>query len=116
MLARGEEHDPAARPAVVLVGELLHEQQRGADVHVQVGVEVVGGELIEGAEPAQRVVDDEDVDVAQSVTRGAHDRRGRLGIREVGFDVCDGAAGLLSSASTASMPPGSGLSSSAAHE
>ena len=54
----------------MLRGELLHEQQRRANVHVQVGVDVVGRELSEGAEPAQRVVDDEDVDMAERLPRG----------------------------------------------
>ena len=94
MLARGEEHDAAARPPIVVVGELLHEQERGPYVHVQVLVEIGRCELLECPEPAQRVVHDEDVDVAQSVTRSAHDRRGRLGIREVGFRMCDGASRL----------------------
>ena len=43
----------------------LDEQERRADVDVQMRVDVVGGQLVERAEPAQRVVRDEDVDMAE---------------------------------------------------
>ena len=64
-------------------GELLHEQERGAHVLVQERVHVLRGQLAEPAEPAARVVDDEDVDVAERVRRGCEHGLRRSWIREV---------------------------------
>ena len=45
-----------------------------------------GGQLAEPAEPAARVVDDEDVDVAERVCSGCEHGLRRPGIREVRFE------------------------------
>src|SRR5207253_11236583 len=82
-----EQDDAAAAACLVPVCELLHEQQRCANVLVQEGVKILGRQLVEPAVAATRVVDDEDVE--RSHGRGR--RRDNLGgcgrIGEVGFDV-----------------------------
>ena len=62
---------------------------------MKVVVEVVSGQLVQGPEPTQRVVDDKDVDVPQGVLSGMDDRRGRPGIGEVCVDMRDRTTGLL---------------------
>ena len=66
--------------------ELLGEQQRGADVLVEEVVDVLGGEVVEAAVAAARVVGDEDVERAERVVRSLDDVCGRVRIGEVRLD------------------------------
>ena len=64
-------------------GKLAGEQQRGADVLVQEGVDLRGGQLVEPAVAAAGVVDDEDAERPERVG-GSHDHAlRRLGLGEV---------------------------------
>ncbi len=87
------------------------------DVDVEVGVQVVSRQLCQGARCLlERVVDDEDVDVAERVLRRTDDGCRSRGIREIGLDMRHGAACLLQLGEHCRQPAGSGFSSPAAHE
>jgi hypothetical protein len=77
----------------VLERELLHEEERRAHVHGEEAVELVGGQLLEPAEAATRMVRDEDVDVAELAPRRGHDPSERVRIGQVGLEVLDARLG-----------------------
>ena len=70
-------------------------------------VEVVGGQLVQGPEPAQRMVDDEDVDVTEGVLRRTDDAlQATAGSAKSASTCATGPPACSSSASTARRPPG----------
>ena len=93
--AGGREHDPAV---VVLLHHAeggLRDVERALQVHVEHDAEILGLELREGLVAQDAGVVDDDVDLAEVVDRGLHDRGAALGRRD-GVVVGDGlAAGLV---------------------
>ena len=66
-------------------GELAYQEQRGADVLAEKGVDFSCGQLGEATVAAASVIDDEDVERPDRLVGRGHDLLGDIGIGEIGF-------------------------------
>src|SRR5262249_11328303 len=87
VLPGGHQHyPPTVARVVVLSGELAYQQQRGAHVLVEEGVDLGGREISESAVAAASVIDDQDVERSKRLSSRRYDLRGRPGVAEFCFE------------------------------
>jgi hypothetical protein len=89
VLPRGQQDDASSGGAVMTGDEFFDEEQRCTDVLVQEGVDLIGGQLIESAEAAPSVVDDQQVEARKRCAGGLDDSTRRFGIGKVSLDELD---------------------------